>query len=67
MWYTITDGPAEKAGFKRDDIILGLVSGRTFNTQMDFQNFRQGTKPGDIYTFRVRRGLQEIQILSRLI
>jgi S1-C subfamily serine protease len=67
IWYTITDGPAEKAGFKRDDIILGLVSGRTFNTQMDFQNFRQGTKPGDIYTFRVRRGLQEIQILSRLI
>jgi S1-C subfamily serine protease len=60
VWFVRPGGAAEKAGMKRDDVILGLAGGPNFNTQMDLFAFQKGTKPGETYEFRIRRGSQEM-------
>ena len=49
------NGPAEKAGIKKDDIILGVVDGMEFKTQMDYSAFQKTTKPGEKYKFKIER------------
>jgi len=51
----IKKSPAKRAGLKENDIILGVVDGPDFITQMDYREFQKTTKPGDKYKFRIER------------
>ena len=61
IWYALPNGPAA-AAIKRDDILLGVVNGPMFNTQMECYTFLMSTNPGDKYKFRIRRQSQEITV-----
>jgi 2-alkenal reductase len=57
---TVQGGPAEQAGIRRGDIILGIgdqrIQGQTTFTEALFAQ-----SPGDVVTVTVRRGNEEIQ------
>ena len=49
------NSPAEKAGLKRGDIILGLKDSIDFKTTLEFIKFMETTKPGQTYKFKIKR------------
>ena len=45
--------PADKAGLKKDDVILS-VNGTKVKDVEDFMSMMQGTKPGDVITLKIK-------------
>ena len=66
IWYALPGGPAA-ALIKRDDILLGVVNGPEFNTQMECRKFQMSAKPGETYKFRIKRNFKEITVSITLI
>ncbi len=58
--FVLPNSPAEKAGLKNGDVILGIKDGAIFNDVLDFTDFSYTTKPGQKIKFRVKRGNEEI-------
>lgn len=51
----IKGSPADKAGIKVNDKILGVEKGIRFSSMKDCFDFRNKTSPGETYTFKVER------------
>lgn len=66
IWRVNKGGPGDRANLKRGDIILGIVNGPEFRTQMDFRSFQKTTKPGEMYIYRISRDRQERAIAITL-
>jgi len=49
------NGPADRAGMKRGDLLLSVEGGPEFKTQMDYRKFQITTKPGESYAFHISR------------
>jgi len=56
---------AEKAGFKVDDVVLE-IGGKKVSDPDAMINMLAGTKPGDVVTFKVKRGDDEKEIKATL-
>ncbi len=57
--------PADKAGLKKNDVILTL-NGTKIKEVEDFMTMMQGTKPGDVITLKIKRGDEELEIKPTL-
>jgi S1-C subfamily serine protease len=60
------DGPADRANVRRGDIILGVVNGPEFKTQMDYKSFLNTTKPGETYTYKISSNGQVKSVVVKL-
>ncbi len=58
---TIKDSPAQKAGFKKDDVLLKVGNDATGDLQQTVNQVRQ-LKPGSTATIQIRRAGKEMEI-----
>ncbi|MDD3502816.1 MAG: trypsin-like peptidase domain-containing protein [Eubacteriales bacterium] len=54
------DGPAYEGGIRQGDIIIA-ADGQELKTTTELLNYRNSKKPGDVITFTVSRGGQEME------
>jgi uncharacterized protein (TIGR03067 family) len=62
---TIKDSPAQKAGFKKDDVVLKVAGGAVGDLQQTVEQVRQ-LKPGSEAVFRVRRAGKERDVTLKV-
>lgn len=61
-----SDGsPAEKAGLKGGDVIIGFA-GKPIATIYDYTNSLAKTKPGDLVEIKVKRDGKELTLKAKL-
>ena len=51
----VENSPADRAGIKVNDIIVGIKNGPSFSSWKEYYDFRKTTSPGDVYRFRINR------------
>jgi uncharacterized protein (TIGR03067 family) len=61
----LKDSPADKAGFKKDDVILKVAGAAVADLQAAINTVRKA-KPGDKLEFRIRRDKQESNITVKV-
>lgn len=57
----IADGPAALAGLRANDSVVA-IDGETFSDLAELRALIRGKSPGDEVTFRIRRGVDELDV-----
>lgn len=66
VMYAVPGTPADKAGFKNQDVIVGVVKGVKFQTWEEWYSFMRTKKPGDEVRFEVLREGKTIVLKAKL-